>query len=503
MRKNKRDLIHGDCRVMVIDDDQGILDAVCAMLGRGGYECHGFIDPLEGLDALQKDNYDLLILDYLMSPICGDEVVRRIRLTNTTLHILLLTGHSDLAPPMETFRRMDIQAYCEKSDRLDQLQILVEASVKSIRQMRRIGAYRDGLSAVLEAVPDIFTLQSPDMLYEDILYRLTHLSGCEDCFVFIAENGAQERLIGTGAFAAKTTRNLPGELNAAIRLSMVSGKPTPYQDGLLLPFAPMGEEFASGVLYASPAERFDPDILALYARQVRLAVQNAAMLHVLDEKNAALEEANQLLRARYMDTVEALRLAVDARDKYTRGHSDRVAFYATSLGKAIGLDSKALEDLRIAGIFHDIGKIGTADDILLKAERLTLQEYEEVKKHPAVGANILYAIAMFKPLVPIVRHHHERVDGTGYPDGIRGDAIELHARIIALADAFDAMTSDRHYRRHLTMEQTLEQLELGRGTQFDAALTDAFLALLERDDLYNEAQIRTGASPGRNKIICL
>jgi HD-GYP domain-containing protein (c-di-GMP phosphodiesterase class II) len=182
-----------------------------------------------------------------------------------------------------------------------------------------------------------------------------------------------------------------------------------------------------------------------------------------------------------MDTIQVLRLAVEAKDMYTRGHSDRVALYAMKIGRKFGLPEEELEYLRIAGIFHDLGKIGISDGILLKKEKLSAPEYEEVKKHPTRGAYILSAVSMFQGIVPTVRHHHERFDGKGYPDGLKKNEISLPACIISVADAFDAMMSDRHYRRHLTLEETRRQLIQGAGTQFNPRVVETFLNILEND----------------------
>jgi HD-GYP domain-containing protein (c-di-GMP phosphodiesterase class II) len=138
--------------------------------------------------------------------------------------------------------------------------------------------------------------------------------------------------------------------------------------------------------------------------------------------------------------------------------------------------------LRISGIFHDVGKIGTADDILLKTDRLSYNEYEEIKKHPLKGANILSAVSMFRDVVPIVRCHHERIDGRGYPMGLKGDRIPFLARIISVSDAFDAMMSDRHYRAKLDLEEAVSELKKGSGTQFDSKIVDTFISILERYD---------------------
>jgi putative nucleotidyltransferase with HDIG domain len=184
------------------------------------------------------------------------------------------------------------------------------------------------------------------------------------------------------------------------------------------------------------------------------------------------------LKERYMDTIKALRLVVDAKDIYTRGHSDRVAYYAQKIGEKLELSEKDLETLRISGLFHDVGKIGTRDDIILKSDKLDESEYEEVKKHPLKGAHILSAVSMFKDVVPLVKCHHEKMDGTGYPEGLKGEEIPFLARIISVADAFDAMMSDRLYRSKLGLKEAIFQLQKNAGTQFDARIVEVFVDIL-------------------------
>ncbi|MBT7121946.1 MAG: HD-GYP domain-containing protein, partial [Clostridia bacterium] len=206
----------------------------------------------------------------------------------------------------------------------------------------------------------------------------------------------------------------------------------------------------------------------------------------VNTKNEELNSTYAQLKVRYMDTIEVLRLAVDAKDEYTQGHSDRVAYYASKIGESFALGDEDREKLRIAGVFHDIGKIGTADDILLKNQKLEKAEYEQIKRHPIKGAMILSAVSMFQDIVPIVRHHHEHYDGKGYPDGIKGEKIEFFARIISVADAFDAMMSDRHYRRRLSLLESKWQLTQGAGTQFDAEVVGRFMNVLDTDQELRE-----------------
>ena len=223
-------------------------------------------------------------------------------------------------------------------------------------------------------------------------------------------------------------------------------------------------------------------LLEIYAGQAASSINNAFLHSLVNIKNDELNRTYDQLRERYMDTIEALRMVVDAKDVYTRGHSDRVSYYAVKIGEMLGLSKEELEILRISGIFHDVGKISTANDILLKREALSAVEFEEIKKHPIKGAMILSAVSMFKEVVPVVKCHHERIDGTGYPEGLKGNEIPLLARIIAAADAFDAMMSDRTYRSKLNFSEAKSQLIQGAGTQFDAEIVNTFLKVLDNYD---------------------
>jgi putative nucleotidyltransferase with HDIG domain len=185
------------------------------------------------------------------------------------------------------------------------------------------------------------------------------------------------------------------------------------------------------------------------------------------------------------EMVMALSSALDARDKYTAGHSRRVMEYATGIAKHIKLPEKDIDRLKISALLHDIGKIGVPDAILHKESKISDKEFAVIKKHPEIGANILKAVGTFKDLVPIVYHHHERFDGMGYPNGIYGEQIPLYARIIAIADSFDAITSTRPYRKALHVENALMEIELNGGKQFDPSISDIFIARF--GDIFDEA----------------
>lgn len=342
MRKALQNQLNGEkeerYKIIAVDDEIGIIDSLSVFLKKTNYEFVGITDPVEAIETVKKEHFDLMLLDFMMTPLHGDEVVEEIRKFNKELYILLLTGHKDLAPPLETIKRLDIQGYCEKSDKFDQLLLLIESGIKSIKQM-----------------------------------------------------------------------------------------------------------------------------------------------HEIKRINEELAETNEKLEQAYLDSVQTLRYTVEAKDPYTRGHSDRVSEYSVLIGEKLGLSEDEIKTLKIGGLFHDIGKIGIPDSILQKQTKLTDDEYSEIKNHPSIGVHILGAATIFKDIIPIVKHHHERYDGRGYPSGLKGENIPYLARIAAVADTFDAMTSKRSYRDALDLQVVKDEIKRCEGTQFDPEIAEAFLDILNNN----------------------
>ena len=322
-------------KIMVLDDEQGILDSLSVFLAPFGYNITGYTNPLEAIERMKQEHFDMLILDFMMDPIHGDEVVEKVREFDKDIYILLLTGHASLVPPLETIKRLDIQGYCEKSGSWDQLVLLVESGIKSIKQF----------------------------------------------------------------YTIKTI-------------------------------------------------------------------------------NAELKNKSEELEKAYLETIGILRHTVEAKDPYTRGHSDRVSEYSVLLGKELGLDEDNLHTLKIGGLFHDIGKIGIPDSILLKESKLSDDEYSQIKNHPSIGEHMLGDTSIFRDIIPIVKRHHERFDGKGYPGQLCGCEIPFLARITAVVDTFDAMTSKRSYRDALPIDVVISEIEKCSGTQFDPEVAEAFLRIL-------------------------
>jgi response regulator RpfG family c-di-GMP phosphodiesterase len=201
------------------------------------------------------------------------------------------------------------------------------------------------------------------------------------------------------------------------------------------------------------------------------------------ERTKQLAQKHQELRTAYVQTIRALAEAVDAKDAYTRGHSERVGVYASKVARRMDFPKEFIERVYIAGVLHDVGKIGVPDRIITKPDRLDDAEYLEMQRHPEVGARILEPVTFLSDIVPCVRHHHEWFDGSasGYPLRLKGDQIPLPSRIILVSDTVEAMTSDRPYRKALPLEQVVRELHRFSGTQFDPTCAKAMLGLLEEE----------------------
>ncbi len=336
--ENTENTENSSYKILAVDDEIGIIDSLSIFLKRSGYSFTGVTDPMEAIEKIKNEHFDLLLLDFIMTPLHGDQVVEEIRKFNKELYILLLTGHKDLAPPLETIRRLDIQGYCEKSDKFDQLLLLIESAIKSVEQMRQIKSI-----------------------------------------------------------------------------------------------------------------------------------------------NAKLHDTYKQLEQAYMESIQTVRYTVEAKDTYTRGHSDRVSEYSVLIGKKLGLSEEDIRRLQIGGLFHDVGKIGVPDNILQKNGKLSDDEYSEIKNHPSIGAHILSTASIFQDILPIVKYHHERYDGNGYPERLQGENIPYLARITAISDTFDAMTSKRVYRDAIPLDRVIEEFKRCKGTQFDPELADLFVDILEND----------------------
>jgi putative nucleotidyltransferase with HDIG domain len=201
-----------------------------------------------------------------------------------------------------------------------------------------------------------------------------------------------------------------------------------------------------------------------------------------NEMTANLYESRRKLHNYFYGVIQSFVRLVEARDPYTRGHSERVALYAEKIAAKLGLPQDKAQLVRETALLHDIGKFGVKESILNKKESLTEEEWETIRKHPVIGEEILKPILLNEEMQGIVREHHERFDGKGYPDRLKGDKINLLAQILSVADSYDAMTSSRAYRPAFTKEKAIEELKKASGSQFNPKVVDAFIEVLREEE---------------------
>ncbi len=297
--------------------------------------------------------------------------------------------------------------------------------------------------------------------------RNSPAAGAMERRVFVAcEDAAADEI---GPIAEWTLDGLtPGEASVISGLeARVAGAP----DGAEMVVHPVerkGEII--GAVVAGQKRGDDPHVTSVDSKLVAAAASNLSVFL----ENAALYDEQ---RAMFLGTLRALTASIDAKDRYTRGHSERVAHLTRQLARATGVDHQTADRFHITGLVHDVGKIGVPEAVLRKAGRLTDEEFAHIRRHPEIGYTILRDIPQFADILPGVLHHHERWDGRGYPSGLRAEEIPLVARLIALADSFDAMSSTRTYRPAMQRERVLDEIRRGAAAQFDPALASVFLTL--------------------------
>lgn len=243
-----------------------------------------------------------------------------------------------------------------------------------------------------------------------------------------------------------------------------------YSSLVALPLLAKGQSIGVICIYfADPRELMpnEMNLLTTAANEAAIAIENSRMYENLQDA--------------FVGTIRSLAETIDAKDTYTRGHSERVSLYAEAIARGLGLNGPELQTIRYAGYLHDVGKIGIPDAILSKPGKLTIEEFNIIKKHPVLSEKILTPVNFPFPVQSIVRHHHERYDGKGYPDGLGGEENPLGARILFVADAYEAMTSDRPYRKALSTQMALGELERNTGTQFDPRVVEVFARIIRSE----------------------
>lgn len=494
--------------VLVVDDEALIRETLSSYLYHLGIRN---VDTASNgkmaIQALETVTYDYIFMDLMMPEMDGMEVLSYLNQNGIPTAVIVMTGYPSMEKVIEAmrhgasdflikpFRLQDVKVSMERIQRLHSLMEKNWALNQELEQKKQVEKLNDELQKKIKEktlLYEIIDTLSQLNLSED-LYNYLVKKACEACNAekacFLVHDPSKSSLF---AFTHHGVSGLPPGTEVALlrgnrkssfidksfidnHLTMTNGRPVlshctcRLPNLLSVPLQIRGELF--GVLLVAnkkDGEVFDKDdesILNFLAEKAALNVENMALYHNLKENMFA--------------TLASLVSAIEARDRYTQQHSERVTRLALEIAYELKCNPDELRKLESAGPLHDIGKIGIDDHILKKPERLTDQEFEVIKTHPIIGVNIVSHLGLDEEELAIIRNHHERWDGRGYPDGLEAQDIPKLARILSVADAFDAMNSDRAYRNRLPFSQCIEELKKNAGTQFDPQVVDAALHVLK------------------------
>jgi putative nucleotidyltransferase with HDIG domain len=476
-------------KILVVDDEDMIRDLCYHILSAEGYQVTTVSNGTAALEELERTPVDLLITDIKMPGIDGLELFERVKARNFDVVTIFITGHGTLDTAIESLMR-GVDGFVLKPFTQDEL---IGAATRAINSSR---LKKENIR--LKALIPLFEISK--LLVTEI--DLAHL------FKIITEVLVQEFAVdrvslmlmdeASGTLLIRASHGLPSDiaLKACRRLGEgVAGLVLKYRKPLIIsagkhpdqevmnvinlenmPVSSMsvpliGKNKLFGVLnvskFSGPAfTTSDLQIVLILSSQVVTAMENASLY--------------EDLRENYFSTIQALVAAVEAKDPYTRWHSTNVAKYAVAVARDLGMSPSNLEEIHIAAILHDVGKIGVSELIISKPDRLSREEFAVMKDHPAHGLRILDPIGFSSDITNAVYQHHERYDGKGYPQGLAGDQITLAARILNVADTIDAMVSERPYRGTISTQDVLLELEREAGRQFDPEVASSARRLIEK-----------------------
>ncbi len=500
-------------RVLIVDDEKFIRDILADFLGMEGYVVRTAEDGAAALEELHTAHYDLIISDLKMPRMGGIELLDAIGTAAPNALTVIMTGFGTVETAIDAMKR-GAYDYILKPFKVEEVIRVVQRGIDKQRLSAENLRLREAVSlyAVSEAIAASLSLDEVLATIGDT--ALHELKGdLVSTWLDDGEGGyfERQRLIrsagadgGPPDSSAPTLRSPspppPADSNgtgvaAAIEYGVLA--PQTFIDHYVS-FAALLEQGGKGARFfastpsvplvslVSVPLRMKQRLLgwigvASFTRQKRFNEGHRKLLSIVGSRAAAAIENARLyedLRATFRQTIEGLARAIDKMDRYTAGHSERVAMYATRLAERLGLPPDVIEIVRESALMHDIGKIGCVMN-LNKPGKLTQDEYEVFKRHPTYGRDILDPIKFLHPLIPGVHLHHERWDGRGYPLGLKGEGVPLIARIISVADTYDAMTSDRAYRRALPHEVAVGEIDRCSSTQFDPEVARTFNVQIE------------------------
>ncbi|MCC6644438.1 MAG: response regulator [Polyangiaceae bacterium] len=481
-------------RVLIVDDEQLIRDVLADFLGLEGYLVRTAPDGLAAVEELRRRRYDLVISDMKMPRMGGLELLAEIAKLDPTTVTIIMTGFGTVESAIDAMKR-GAYDYVLKPFRVEEVIRIVQRGLDKQRLESENLRLKEAVSLyqVSEAI-------SASLSLDEVLATIADSTHCE----LVADLLSTWLDDGEGAFFERQYLGRPGfplvgsmgKLDSALFASHLSAERSLLEHGeraaAYFAEAPAFEPVSLVAVPLKAKQRLIGWISAVsFTPHVRFDEGQRKMLSIIASRAAAAIENARLyedLQASFQQTIEGLAAAIDKMDRYTSGHSTRVAAYATYLARRLGMSPSDVEIVRQSALMHDIGKLGCVMN-LNKPGKLTQQEYEVFKLHPGFGRDILEPIKFLHPLIPGVHLHHEMWGGKGYPLGLAGDEIPIIARVVSVADTYDAMTSDRAYRRALPHDVAVAEIERCAGTQFDPEVAASFTEGL---DEYREALVASG-----------
>ncbi len=476
--------------VLIVDDEPGIRILLHDWLAdQPGMTVHVAANVHEAIDLLDKRAVDLLLVDLFLPDGSGLDVIRRAHQVQPHAVSILITAHPTVETAISALQHGTYD-YIIKPFRLEIFSAAIYRALDNCRLRRENMELREQV-AVSELNRAVGTISGVDQILQAVNETVVRECAAEAASVLLRhpETGQLEMRAFHGDPALlqepPQARFLRGETVTA-NAALANGQTVVLEDSqtslfpndhdgamrICQPLVVKGQTI--GLLNivrratAGPVGDGTLRTIGMIAQQAAIAIDNARLY--------------KDLQATYVETVTALANAIEIRDPYTHGHTDRVKVLARAIGAKMGWDPERLTNLWIGCTLHDIGKIGVPDSILSKPGPLTPDEFAVMKTHPEIGAKIIEGVPFLKAAIPYVYYHHERYNGTGYPSGLAGEEIPIEGRLLAVVDAFDAITSDRPYRRGQSLAAAREELRIFSGIQFDPAIVDIFFEVLDSTD---------------------
>ena len=522
------DLHEGTARLLIVDDEPNICSLLRELLSGHDYAIETCLSGQEALGKVSERTYDMIISDLKMPGISGIELIKSVKATSPETATVLITGYATVETAVKALR-YGADDYVTKPFNIEELRKVVSRGLESrhLRQRnhklvemlkstnrelkrhknelkhevvrtsesllstnRRLEERVQQLKTIMKVTEAITSILDLGRLLDFCLKLLGREMQVENSSIMLMQAGGQ-RLVVEASYGPRGDQIMGKERRLG---DGVAGWVAEYKEALLVDDVGAGPAFATefspqyhgksflcaplvlqertlgtlnltGKTNGEPFTEQDRDFVLAIAGQMAVAIENAGLCDTIQQNS---------LRA-----VQALAESLEARDPYTSGHSSRVTNYAVRMAKTLDVSQPSIETLRYAGRLHDIGKFGISEAILHKNGRLTEDEWAMIKEHPTKGERIVESLGFLDRAQPIVRHHHERWDGTGYPDGLKGEEIPFLTRILSVADCYDAMTSQRPYRSAKCHSEALAELEAGKSRQFDPAIVQQFMDVIE------------------------